>query len=73
MILLLFVIGYICGSVARQLDELVPVLTHKHRPLFQHKELLFLSFIRPLGMWCSQNQFLNSYQVMVLGVSWAAV
>jgi hypothetical protein len=30
VILLLYIICYICGSVARQLDELVPVLTHRH-------------------------------------------
>jgi hypothetical protein len=48
MILLLFVIGYICRSVARQLDELILVLTHRHRPLFQHKELLFLELHQTL-------------------------
>jgi hypothetical protein len=30
VILLLCVICYICGSVVRQLDELVPLLTHRH-------------------------------------------
>jgi hypothetical protein len=48
MILLLFIIGYICGSVARHLDELVPVLTNRHRPLFQCKELLFLELHQTL-------------------------
>jgi hypothetical protein len=48
MILLLFVIGYICGSIARQLDELVPVLTRRHRPLFQCKELLLLELHQTL-------------------------
>jgi hypothetical protein len=48
MVMLLFVIGYICGSVARQLDELVSVLTHRHRPLFQCKELLLLELHQTL-------------------------
>jgi hypothetical protein len=48
MIVLLFIIGYICGSVARQLDELVPVLTHRHRPLFECKELLLLELHQTL-------------------------
>jgi hypothetical protein len=30
VILLLCVICYICRSVVRQLDELVPVITHRH-------------------------------------------
>jgi hypothetical protein len=30
VILLLYIIGYIYGSVARQLDEVVLVLTHRH-------------------------------------------
>jgi hypothetical protein len=48
MILLLFVIGYICESVARQLDELVSVLTNRYTPLFQRKELLLLELHQTL-------------------------
>jgi hypothetical protein len=49
VILLLCIIGYICRSVARHLDELVPVLTHRHRPLFQCKELFFLELHQTRG------------------------
>jgi hypothetical protein len=49
MILLLCVICYIYGSIARQLDELVPVLTHRHGSLFQRKELLLLELHQALG------------------------
>jgi hypothetical protein len=49
VILLLCVICYICGSIARQLDELVPILTHKHYSLFQHKDLLFLELHQTFG------------------------
>jgi hypothetical protein len=48
MILLLFIIGYICESIAKQLDELVLVLTHRHRPLFHRKELLLLELHQTL-------------------------
>jgi hypothetical protein len=44
-----------------------------HHALAPTLNSFFLSFIRPLGMWCSLNWFLNSYQVMVLGASWAAM
>jgi hypothetical protein len=49
VILLLFIICYICGSVARQLDELVPILTHRHCSLFQCKELLLLELHQTFG------------------------
>jgi hypothetical protein len=49
VILLFYIIGYICGSVVRHLDELVLVLTHRHRPLFQRKELLLLELHQTLG------------------------
>jgi hypothetical protein len=49
VILLLFVISYLHGSVARQLDELVSVLTHRHCSLFQCKEHLFLELHQTFG------------------------
>jgi hypothetical protein len=49
VILLLCVICYVYGSVARQLDELVLVLTHRHCSLFQRKELLFLELHQTFG------------------------
>jgi hypothetical protein len=49
VILVLSIICYICGSVARQLDELVPVLTHRHCSLFQRKELLLLELHQTFG------------------------
>jgi hypothetical protein len=49
VILLLFIICYIYGSVAGQLNELVPVLTHKHCSLFQCKKFLLLEPRQTLG------------------------
>jgi hypothetical protein len=49
VILLLCVIYHIYRRVARQLEELVPVLTHRHGSLFQRKELLLLELHQTLG------------------------
>jgi hypothetical protein len=49
VILFLFVICYIFGGVVRQLDELVPVLTHRYCSLFQRKELLLLELHQTFG------------------------
>jgi hypothetical protein len=49
VILFLCVIYYLYGSVARQQDELVLVLSHRHCPLFQCKELLLLELHQTFG------------------------
>ena len=41
-LLLLLIISYILRSISRQLNELVTILTHRHAPLLQIKELLLL-------------------------------
>ena len=39
-LLLLLIISYILRSISRQLNELVTILTRRHAPLLQIKELL---------------------------------
>jgi hypothetical protein len=57
----------------RQLDELVPVITHRHWSLFQRNELLLLELHQTLRYVVLPEFVLNSCLVIVLGVSWATV
>ena len=49
VVLLLLIIYYFFWVVMRQLDELVPILTHRYCSLFQCKELLFLELHQTFG------------------------
>jgi hypothetical protein len=69
VILLLFVICHICRGVTGQLNEVVPILTHRQRSLLQCKELLLLMLHQTLGYVLLSELVLEFLPVDGVGVS----